>query len=82
MERDTAYSNVYEVIKLVEPNWADKEYRMNNLNLWIMASPLELFMAYPMYSIGNLTVQGLSYIEWVALYNVVTAIRYRDAKEY
>lgn len=81
-DEEYAYSDVYKVIKYVEPEWADKEFRMKNLNLWIMASPLELFMGYPESSIGNLTVQGLSYIEWVALINVVTAIRYRESKKY
>ena len=74
-----AYSDVYKVIEFVEPKWADKKFRDKNLNLWIMARPLELFMVYPPSRIGNLTVQGLSYIEWVALFGVETAIRNREA---
>lgn len=74
-----AYSDVYKVIQYAEPKWADKKFRNENLNLWIMARPLELFMVYPPSRIGNLTVQGLSYIEWVALFGVETAIRNREA---
>ena len=77
-----AYSDVYKVIEYAEPKWADKGFRMKNLNLWIMARPLELFMIYPSRIIGNLTVQGLSYIEWVALFGVEAAIRNKEASEY
>ena len=75
-----AYTDVYKVIKYAEPKWADKQFRNKNLNLWIMARPLELFMIYPPTRIGNLTVQGLSYIEWVALFGVENAIRNREAR--
>ena len=72
-----AYNDVYKVIKFTEPKWADEDFRMKNLNLWIMATPLELFTGYPVSRIG---VPSLSYIEWVALSCVEAAIRSREAR--
>ena len=75
-----AYSDVYKVIESTEPRWADEAFRSDNSNLWIKAKPLELFTVYPTSSIGNSTVQGLSYIEWVALFGVEAAIRNKEAR--